>query len=871
MKARALLPVLLTVGSFAHAWPTPQIPREEIPASMPPEVKRYVLALYDGRDEVQIAAANALGELGAQASSAAPFLASLLRDPVRHGMVGWSSAGALKRIGEAAIEPTILAVQFGSSYMRMRALSVLKVVSNERTIPVLVSIIVDNRRSSGGDAREVLQTLGEPALDYLLKSLDDPNVEIRRGALFALSAFPRSNVIERVSGFLTGEDAELKDAALESLVQVTKARNAVPLPLNDNMRAALRDPDPLVRLQAIRLVAGTEGEGKMAALADMVHDTDRNVRMAAIQTIGEIGSDEAVESLLGLLNSADDWVRGLVAERLGAMKEARALPRLLALARDKSQFVREKAIAALSGMDAADSLPIFLDAVRDEDAMVRTSAARGLGSIRDPRVVPALAGALADPDKGVRTEAVMSLRVLYVGKLKVSAGNERTLPPNDALPLYAPAVRDALVTALQDGTEVVRQHAVDALMDPGSPQVTDVAYRLLSDPDRDVQIRALDYLARFPDLPDLAPLRQLLSDEDYHVRCRAATILATRGDRQSFNALLSLLDDPRCVGAVAPALKGFGEDAIEPLARVMRSQGGELPVRVACSLMEIGSPRAQKVLADALNDDNPAVRAAASYAFSRAPRVSKTPEVLAAIMRERIDDWRDRTATELVQLGAPAVPGVAALLRDEDPRVRCAAIDVLRQIGDAAASRALAGALRDPDPLVREAVVKALADVGGPGAAKSIRALMSDSDPGVRETAMAALARASPGEAVPALEALGTDPDWHMRSAAIRSLAELKELKDPKPVEEALNDEQWQVRQAAAAALGRCGVTSAVPVLAAALDDEHWLVRRGALASLKSLTGADVNGGAAEWRAWWEARRREDGTAAGPASSEGGP
>ena len=117
------LPALLVLGCAlpALAGPQPIIPKEQIPEDMPADVRRHVEELYSGKDPDQINAANALGHMGSDAASAAPFLASMLRDPVRHGNVGWSSAHALIRIGDAAVEPTILAFQMGNRYARMRA------------------------------------------------------------------------------------------------------------------------------------------------------------------------------------------------------------------------------------------------------------------------------------------------------------------------------------------------------------------------------------------------------------------------------------------------------------------------------------------------------------------------------------------------------------------------------------------------------------------------------------------------------------------------------------------------------------------------------------------------------------------------------
>ena len=862
--------VAVIAVSAAVGGPVPLIPKDEIPPDMPPDVRKHVLSLYTGHDGDQIAAANALGAMGAQGGSAAPFLASMMRDQVRHGNVGWSAARALMRMGEAAIEPTILAMQFGGRYSRMRGLDVLRELKDPRTIPVLVTAIVDELSASGRDAREALRHIGQPAMDYLTDSVRSPNPELRRGAVLALSAFPRTNVVELVSTCLADKSPAVRDAARESLLRLFRDRNAVFPPLNKYMREALREADPRDRRAAIQIASYAGDDSKVDEIARLaVADPDREVRLTAIQTIGWIKSARAVDTLLGLPESPDAWVREAVAEALGRVQDPRAIPRLAALAADKNPLVREKAVSALGGFRSTEMIAILLAAIDDDDPLVRVSAARGLGNVRDARAIAPLKGALGDIDKGVRVESVVSLRLFYLGKARMPGHPERRLPANEAVPLYARVVQEGLLRALEDSTVMVRLQALEALTERGAPEVVGAVFRLVRDPDPTIQSRALDHLSRVKELPSLEPIREAARDGHYHTRERAVRLLGERKDRQSFEMIAARLADHRNMACAAvDGLKHFGVEAIEPMAGALRHKDRDVRRRAAEALMRMEHPKARELLVRALGDEDSNVRDAASYAFARAPHDARTPAILAAMVRQNIDGRDNRSGEELARLGPRAVPSAVLLLRDDDLRVRRTAADILGRIADRSAVSPLVSALRDTDAGVRRAALRALAAIGDPNAIPGIRTVLSDTNAGVRETAASALGRLVSTEAASALATMSTDPDWHMRSVAAHSLGGMKDDCAARSLSASLTDGHWYVRRSAAEALGRLGDRSAVPALAAVLEDEHWSVRSSALAALKAITAEDLGRKPEPWEAWWADEHREAGNQRGPKADE---
>jgi HEAT repeat protein len=114
-------------------------------------------------------------------------------------------------------------------------------------------------------------------------------------------------------------------------------------------------------------------------------------------------------------------------------------------------------------------------------------------------------------------------------------------------------------------------------------------------------------------------------------------------------------------------------------------------------------------------------------------------------------------ARELIDIGEPAVPALAAVLKDPDPRVRRAAASTLWGLGTrmGAAVPALAETLRDADAEVRLAAAMAL-ESAGPHAAAAVPSLvmaLKDADANVRLWSCKALGAAGPAAraAIPAL------------------------------------------------------------------------------------------------------------------------
>ncbi len=150
-----------------------------------------------------------------------------------------------------------------------------------------------------------------------------------------------------------------------------------------------------------------------------------------------------------------------------------------------------------------------------------------------------------------------------------------------------------------------------------------------------------------------------------------------------------------------------------------------------------------------------------AFAVAASAGCRKSPEARIAEFVEKLRstdaEVSGSAARELINIGEPAVPAVATLLGDPDPRVRRAAASTLWGLGTrmGAAVPRLAETLRDPDAEVRLSVAMAL-ESAGPQATPAVAALthaLTDADPNVRLWSCKALGAVGPAarSAIPAL------------------------------------------------------------------------------------------------------------------------
>jgi HEAT repeat protein len=440
-----------------------------------------------------------------------------------------------------------------------------------------------------------------------------------------------------------------------------------------------RDPTFVVEL-------GAAAREDIPRLVATLKDLEWQNRLEATQALGQIGpaGPEVVAALRLALQDPKSLVRIGAAEALMAIdpaqEEARAL--LIELLSAPEAKVRKRATQALgsAASQTGAAVPALQVALRDKDAQVRSAAADALGRFgpKAAKAAPALIEAVQDPDPAVCNSAIDALG--SIGPMAKAA-----------LPL--------LTRLLQDGDNPLRWTAAVSLFHIDRRQARagiPVLIEKLTDKDTKVRWHALYYLRKMAqDGKETIPLPLLLEamkDADLGVRGMTAGILGDLG--------------PKAEAAVPALVK-----ALEVDDTWLRSVAASALVRI----IGIKATAAIPALIEGLSDDDEDIQEDCLQALQRLGPVAKEakPALLRLAKNEALrwqvaeTIWRvtleprapvqlliqalsgdDRQARRNVlrvlgEMGPeamPAVPALNALLQQEDPEIRAAALESLSKI-----------------------------------------------------------------------------------------------------------------------------------------------------------------------------------------------
>jgi HEAT repeat protein len=230
---------------------------------------------------------------------------------------------------------------------------------------------------------------------------------------------------EEVAAFIAGWTelaAERRQAILKLAAEL--AENDVQLDFGDIFKAALSDPDPLVRVAAIEgLWEDEDFRTSDRIVALLRSDPDERVRVAAALGLarfavlaeeGTLYAPAARRLREGLLATARDAgesaeVRRRTIEALGVLSEDGVAGLIEAAYADADDKTRASAIYAMGRALDERWLPIILDELENENPELRFEAARAAGLLGSGRALVPLITLLDDADLEVRLAAVGAL------------------------------------------------------------------------------------------------------------------------------------------------------------------------------------------------------------------------------------------------------------------------------------------------------------------------------------------------------------------------------------------------------------------------------------------------------------------------------
>lgn len=640
-------------------------------------VPHLVSAVETGRDDVRLAAAVLLGDLGLPAAEAIAVLANATDD-----LDEFIQAAALRAVGLFAEEVD----------QRWNQLDATQRIALRRPCEIAAKVL-GNRGHDSADVVRVAKQF-ERLTDGIQLISAEESVTLQRSPPSAARAEllppidapsvttpPSSNrwrwiFVTLLAGLgLWGLRQSLSNRSAGSVQQTSNTLNEA-APLNETSVAEIPTEDIATRRDEIN------------SLSDLALD--------AAATLNRAMSDE------------DSVVRWRSASAVTAVHAA-TVPQLLAAVTSTDPEVRRLAITSLRGL-GANALTPFVQALHDDDARMRQAAAVTLGQIGLGAIdaVPQLVTALTDADARVRAAAALSLS---------------TFGPHamEAVP--------ALRTALSDEFAGVRARAAFALgqIGPSARRAAEELARLVSDPDVSVRSNVVSALGGIgADTAVVLPaLRHAMNDEDSGVRrCAAATLAvldhgaASAAPQQS--AINTMINEK--VTPQSPHLSSPIQVLLEnPLIATADSDGPALKVFDPEQLSE---PTVEDDLKSSLDvadfmaqleDTDADVRWKASLGLEQLG-ASAVPEMIASL-NHRNPAVRKLLIVALGRVGTEAraaMPAMLVALHDVNADVRCAAADCLGHLGVVSRTmiQALVQSLCDPNAEVRRYSATTLGRLG---------------------------------------------------------------------------------------------------------------------------------------------------------------
>jgi hypothetical protein len=196
---------------------------------------------------------------------------------------------------------------------------------------------------------------------------------------------------------------------------------------------------------------------------------------------------------------------------------------------------------------------------------------------------------------------------------------------------------------------------------------------------------------------------------------------------------------------------------------------------------------------------------------------------------------RKALATALVVIGAPALPPLINMLRDDRWYVVRNMIAIIGEIGNRDTVNALRSSIYHPEQRVRKEAIRSLVKIGGKEAEMLIIDLLEDPDENILRQAILSLGIMKSKLAVPPLLSLVSERDFflktiHLKKDAVQALGRIGDKSATSVLVQILESQRWlswskweELKVAAAIALGQMGDEAALPSLKSRADQNNTL------------------------------------------------
>ncbi len=505
------------------------------------------------------------------ASDARRFSGPLFRAAARHpdAIVRRQAVLAMGRIGNPAAISTLLRLASDPDTIVQRdALFAIGLLGLPDALGRLREVVLSGSTDEQGSAQAeavaaVAKTGGPEAAAIITELLNrwigiaatgNVPVVVERALVEVWRLGPQAPV-SLIALFAEAQSTEVRWRAVYSLVRLraTSASNVL-------LRSAT-DPLPLVRTLGVAALtadyaddAGLDRRGSAARVRGLVNDPDPGVRIAALKALATYGTDDYVSLAADRAADTDPNVRVQALAALGTMTGQSAIDALSHRLEGGIFATRQRALLSLAQVAGSAASPTIEEWMTSADWHERSTAATALGNLPWTAANADLERLLSDPDERVVTAA-----------LRAAIG---------ANPLGADSLARRFVG---HADPVVRRTAIAAMSvrpDSSDVRVLADAFEIgLRDRTSDARVEVIAALGRVAPAPNVRALvtgrflNRFPTSQDYLVRRAAVRWLPVAAERW---------------GPSRPIATGRGTEDYRDLARdlVVSAERGEAPLEI---------------------------------------------------------------------------------------------------------------------------------------------------------------------------------------------------------------------------------------------------------------------------------------------------
>ena len=290
-----------------------------------------------------------------QNTEAHAMLAVIYHDDETRQRYYEAEVNTLKKIGEPGMSVVLEMVENLTTATRLGStIRDILVAGGQLSVNPLIAHLRGNNWRLKRNAQETLIEMGAPAVEALIKVLNDPDIYVRSLAIEALSGIGDQRAI----------------SALEKQME---------------------DPSKLVQVTAAAALHKMGKGNPRNIIINALTDIDAATRRVAAKAVWEIIDDPPLSLLLKAMKDVDPDVRNYATMSAGKTRNPEAIePLIKALKDDEDDRVRDSAAKALHliGTPAVDPLIKELEGTKDMEILIRI--AQTLGDIGDKRAIKPL-------------------------------------------------------------------------------------------------------------------------------------------------------------------------------------------------------------------------------------------------------------------------------------------------------------------------------------------------------------------------------------------------------------------------------------------------------------------------------------------------